>query len=74
MTEEEIKDEYNKCIQSFEYFKNKYIEFKRNEKTIYHIKETFNKNLEHYLEIYKEDREKQIISNVITNIVQNEIR
>ena len=29
MTEEEIKDEYNKCITSFEYFKDKYIKHKR---------------------------------------------
>lgn len=64
MTEEEIKDEYNKCIQSFEYFKNKYIKRKRTEndwqEIVYSIKDKFNKSLEESLEIYKDDRKKWV--------------
>lgn len=64
MTEEEIKDEYNKCIASFEYFKNKYIKRKRTkddwQEIVYKIRDIFNKSLKESLEIYKEDREKWI--------------
>lgn len=64
MTEEEIKDEYNKCMKSFEYFKDNYVKHKRIEgywkEVVYCIEETLKKKSEESLEIYKKDREEYI--------------
>ena len=64
MTQEEIKEEYRKCVESFEYWRDHYFFRKRTmddwQEIVYAMKHEFDKSLKETLDIYKEDRQKWV--------------
>ena len=64
MTEKEIREEYRKCIESFEYWRDYYFFRKRTvddwQEIAYAMKDEFGTSLRETLETYKLDRQKWV--------------
>lgn len=64
MTREEIQEEYHKCCESFDYWKEHYFMRPRTmadwQEIVYAIRDEFNQNLVVALETYKQDRQKWV--------------
>lgn len=64
MTREEIQEEYRKCIESFDYWKEHYFMRTRTtadwQEIVYAMRDEFNQNLFTALETYKQDRQKWV--------------
>lgn len=64
MTQEEIKEEYRKCIESFEYWRDHYFLRKRTledwAEIVTSMKNKFSTSLKETLAMYKEDRQKWV--------------
>ena len=64
MNKEQLKEEYKKCVNSFDYWKNTYVLRPRTRNDWQEIVESmslyFNLSLQQALNMYKEDRDKYI--------------
>ena len=64
MNKEQLKEEYKKCVNSFDYWKNTYVLRPRTRNDWQEIVESmsvyFNWSLQQALNMYKEDRDKYI--------------
>ena len=64
MTQEYIQEEYHKCVESFEYWKDNYLMRKRTlsdwQEIVKYISKEFNVSLLEALETYKKDRQKWV--------------
>ena len=64
MTQEYIQEEYRKCIESFEYWKDNYLMRKRTfsnwQEIVKYISKEFDISLLEALETYKKDRQKWV--------------
>ena len=64
MTQEEIREEYRKCVKSFEYWRDHYLFHIRTvddwQEIVYAMTDEFDKSLKEALDMYKEDRQKWV--------------
>ena len=64
MTQEEIKEEYHKCIESFEYWRDHYFLRKKTledwTEVIISMKNEFGISLRETMDMYKSDRQKWV--------------
>ena len=79
MTQEEIKEEYRKCVESFEYWRDRYFMRKRTlddfQEVVTCMSNEFSLSLRDALEEYKKDRQMWVDwynDNFIYNVTEDE--